>query len=116
MSFDSSGDAGPHDDCVALSGRPAEGIDICRQLLSRDCAGAVVDEQMIRDQVCLDAHDSINVFQRLDDGVLRRTAAGAGQRKRRTLTGEDLSMKEKEESAGPEQTGRTVRPRGTVAA
>ena len=115
VSFDCSGDAGPHDECAALSGRPAEGIDIRRQRFSRDCFGAVIDQQMIRKQVSLDARDSINVFQRLDDGLLRRTAAFAGQCKRRTLRGEDLSMKEKEDSAGPGQTGRKVRPRGTVA-
>ena len=101
---------------MALSGRPAEGIDVYRQRFSRDCSGLVVDQQMIRKQVRLDARDSIKVFQRLDDGWLRRTAAVAGQRKRRTLSGEDRSMQEKEESAGPGQTARKVRPRGTVAA
>ena len=87
-----------------------------RQRFSRDCSGPVVDHQMIRKQVRVDARDSNKVFQRLDDGLLRRTAAVAGQRKRRTLSGEDLSMQEKEDSAGPGQTGRKVRPRGTVAA
>ena len=86
-----------------------------RQRFSRD-SGPVVDHQMIRKQVRVDARDSNKVFQRLDDGLLRRTAAVAGQRKRRTLSGEDLSMQEKEDSAGPGQTGRKVRPRGTVAA
>lgn len=101
---------------MALSVRPAEGIDVCRQRFSRDCSSAVVDQQMIWKQVRLDARNSIKPFQRLDDGLLRRTAAVAGQRKRRTLSSEDLSMQEKEDSAGPGQTGRKVQPCGTVAA
>ena len=108
-SFESSSDAGPHDDCVAFPGRPAEGVDIRRQRFSRDCSGAVVDQQMIRKQVRLDVGDSINVFKRLDDGLLRRTAAVAGQHKRRALSGQDLSMKEKKDNAGRGQTGRKVR-------
>ena len=101
---------------MALSRRPAEGIDIRRQRFSRDCSGAVVDQQMIRKQVRLDARDSIKVFQRLDDGLLRRTAAVAGQRKRCTLSCEDLSMQEKEDSAGAGQTGRKMRPHRTAVA
>ena len=116
MSFDSGGDAGSHDDYVALSGRRGEGIDIRRQRFSRDCSGAMVDQQMPWKQVRLDARDSINVFQRSDDGLLRRTTAVAGQRKRRTFSGEDLSMKGKEDSAGRGQIGREVQPCGTVAA
>jgi hypothetical protein len=103
VSFTSSGDAGPHDDGVAVSGGPAEGIDIRRQRFSRDCSGPVVDQQMIRKQVGLDPRNSNKALQRLDDGLLRRTAAVAGQRKRRTLRGEDLSMKENEDTAGPGQ-------------
>jgi len=101
VSFTSGGDAGPHDDGVAVSRRPAEGIDIRRQRFSRDCSGPVVDQQMIRKQVGLDPRNSNKVFQRLDDGLLRRTAAVAGQRKRRTLSSEGLSLQEKEDSAGP---------------
>ena len=101
---------------MAVSRRPAEGIDIRRQRFSRDCSGPVVDQQMIRKQVGLDPRNSNKVFQRLDDGLLRRTAAVAGQRKRRTLGGEGLSMQEKEDSAGPGRRGRKVRPRATVVA
>jgi hypothetical protein len=103
VSFTSGGDAGPHDDGVAVSGRPAEGVDIRRQRFSRDCSGPVVDQQMIRKQVGLDPRNSNKALQPLDDGLLRRTAAVAGQRKRRTLGGEGLSMKENEDSAGPGQ-------------
>ena len=87
-----------------------------RQRFSRDCSGPVVDHQMIRKQVRVDARDSNKVFQRLDDGLLRRTAAVAGQRKRRTLSGEDFSMQEKEDSAGRGQIRREAHPCGTVAA
>lgn len=77
---------------MALPARFGKAIDECREGFSGDRSGAVVDQKMIRNEVRLDARDSIELFECGDDGLLRRTAAGAGERQRRTLGGKDFSM------------------------
>jgi hypothetical protein len=72
---------------VTLSARAGEGIDKRSQSFSRDCAGAVVDQQMIRDQVRLHARDSIKLFHCSDDLLLQGPAPGAGERQSRPLLG-----------------------------
>ena len=92
MSFAPGGDARPHHDRVTWPARFGEGVDKRRQCFSGECSGAPVDEKMVRDQIRLHARDSIELFQCMDDGLLRRTAAGAGQRQSRTFSGKDLGM------------------------
>lgn len=98
---------------MTLSARLGECVDKRRQSISRHCSSGVIDEKMIRDQVRLNAGNSLKLSECLDDGFLRQPAAPAGERQSRTLGAHGRFTTEKQSRAEPGEAGGGARPRRT---